>query len=154
MEWGTFDVSELKKLQEKINKLASSDIQKFMEECAKDLAARLLRYVKMRTPVGKYPKGSGKVGGTLRRGWYASGQSPTTSSAVTADGVQVSYSGGVYIVEIVNPTEYASYVEYGHRTTSGGWVPGRFMLKISEDELKDVIPQILEDKIMKFLGNL
>lgn len=143
MEWGTFDISAIKGLQAKINKIASSDVQKFMIECAKDLAARLLRYAKMRTPVGRYPKGSGKVGGTLRRGW-----------SQVNNGVEVAYSGGVYIVEIINPVEYASYVEIGHRTKSGGWVPGRFMLKISEDELKSVIPQILEDKILKFLGDL
>ena len=143
MEWGTFDISAIKGLQAKINKIASSDVQKFMIECAKDLAARLLRYAKMRTPVGRYPKGSGKVGGTLRRGW------PQVNN-----GVEVAYSGGVYTVEIINPVEYASYVEYGHRTRSGGWVPGRFMLKISEDELKGVIPQILEDKIMKYLSDL
>jgi len=141
MSWGTFDISGIKGLQAKINKIASSDIQKFMIACSKDLAARLLRYAKERTPVGKYPKGSGKVGGTLRRGWSA-----------VSDGVEVAYSGGVYTVEIINPVEYASYVEYGHRTRSGGWVPGRFMLKISEDELKGVIPQILEDKILEFLN--
>ena len=43
MEWGTFDISAIKGLQAKINKIASSDAQKFMIECAKDLAARLLR---------------------------------------------------------------------------------------------------------------
>jgi len=141
MEWGTFDISAIKGLQAKINKIANSDTQAFMKECANDLAARLLRYAKMRTPVGRYPKGSGKVGGTLRRGW-----------SQVNNGVEVAYSGGVYIVEIINPVEYASYVEIGHRTTSGGWVPGRFMLKISEDELKGAIPQILEDKIMKYLN--
>lgn len=143
MEWGTFDISAIKGLQAKINKIASSDVQKFMIECAKDLAARLLRYVKMRTPVGRYPKKSGKKGGTLQKGWKT-----------VNNGVEVAYSGGVYTVEIINPVEYASYVEIGHRTKSGGWVPGRFMLKISEDELKNVIPQILEDKILKFLGDL
>lgn len=143
MEWGTFDISAIKGLQAKINKIANSDTQAFMKECANDLAARLLRYAKMRTPVGRYPKGSGKVGGTLRRGW-----------SQVNNGVEVAYSGGVYTVDIINPVEYASYVENGHRTKSGGWVPGRFMLKISEDELKSVIPQILEDKILKFLGDL
>ena len=137
---GRFNISELKGLQAKINKIARSDVQRFMVECAKDLAARLLRYAKMRTPVGRYPKGSGKVGGTLRRGW-----------SQVNNGVEVAYSEGVYTVEIINPVEYASYVEYGHRTRSGGWVPGRFMLKISEDELKGTIPQILEDKILKYL---
>ena len=35
------------------------------------LAARLLALVIPRTPVGQYPRSSGKKGGTLRRGWTA-----------------------------------------------------------------------------------
>lgn len=132
MSWGTFDISGIKGLQAKINKIASSDIQKFMIACSKDLAARLLRYATMRTPVDT---------GNLWRNW-----------SQVNNGVEVAYSGGVYTVDIINPVEYASYVEYGHRTRSGGWVPGRFMLKISEDELKGVMPQILEDKILEFLN--
>ena len=31
-------------------------------------------------------------------------------------------------VEIYNNTEYANYVEYGHRTRNGGYVKGRKML--------------------------
>lgn len=68
---GSADFSELKKLQENLNKMVGSEDarSKFCEDCAKELAARLLRSVIKRTPVGVYPASSGKVGGTLRRGW-------------------------------------------------------------------------------------
>ena len=59
------------------------------------------------------------------------------------------------MIEIVNPVEYASYVEFGHRTANHeGWVRGRFMLTISEGEIQDIAPQVLEAKIKKFLGGV
>jgi len=60
-----------------------------------------------------------------------------------------------YTIEVINPTEYASYVEFGHRTPNHkGWVEGRFMLTISEQELEADAPRILENKLMKFLGGV
>ena len=54
-----------------------------------------------------------------------------------------------------NPIEYASYVEYGHRTANHqGWVPGQFMMTISEQEIQQSAPGILENKIKKFLGGV
>lgn len=48
----------------------------------------------------------------------------------------------------MNPVEYASYVEYGHRTANHkGWVKGRFMMTISEQELEKIAPKVLENKI-------
>ena len=66
---GTFRASDLKKLQARLNQIKTGETQAFVEECARELAARLLAKVIKRTPVGEYPKGSGKKGGTLRRGW-------------------------------------------------------------------------------------
>ncbi len=141
---GSFDCSALKDFQEKLEKL--DDPEEFMESCAKELAARLLRLVIKRTPVGQYPKSSGKKGGTLRRGWTAGADA--TSYAESLD---IKHQGGSYVVEIINPVEYASYVEYGHRTRNhSGWVPGRFMMTLSENELQEATPQILEQKIMKY----
>ena len=64
--------------------------------------------LKKRTPVGQYPSGSGKVGGTLRRGWTIG---------------EVKHEGNDCIIEVINPLEYASYVEYGHRQEPGRYVP-------------------------------
>ena len=130
-----------------------------MEACAKELAARLLAKVIKRTPVGDYPKGSGRKGGTLKRGWTTqkSGSGAeglkVRSARKFVDTLKVHKFGGVFVIEIENPIEYASYVEYGHRTaTHKGWVPGRFMLTISEQEIQAIAPKVLEKKIMKFLG--
>ena len=148
-KYGKANYKELKELQEKIDKLENEHRHKFIESCAKELAARLLAKVIKRTPVGQYPSGSGKVGGTLRRGWTGDNKQSAKSYV---DSLRVNYFGGVYVIEIVNPVEYASYVEFGHRTRNHkGWVQGRFMLTISEQEIERDAPKILERKIEKQL---
>ena len=130
MGMGSVDMRELVKFQENLNRLAGSEDTRnsFCESCAKELAARLLTKVIKRTPVGKYPASSGKVGGTLRRGWTAG-------------------------IKIMNPTEYASFVEFGHRTVNhNGWVKGQFMMTISENEIKRMAPGLLEKRLEEFLG--
>lgn len=140
----------MKKLQKNLNKLQGQDLDAFMEACAKELAARLLAKVIKRTPVGDYPKSSGKKGGTLRRGWTAGKRE---SAKGYADSLTINHFGNTYVIEIVNPVEYASYVEYGHRTANHkGWVQGRFMLTISEQEIQNIAPKVLENKIKKFMG--
>lgn len=143
---GRFDIRGLKELQEELNKLQDPD--KFVEACAKELAARLLRMVVKGTPVGQYTKSSGKKGGTLRRGWTGSKRSSAQSYA---DSLTTIHSGDTYVIEIVNPVEYASYVEYGHRTINNGWFPGRLMMTTSEQELERIAPKVLERKIKKYL---
>lgn len=145
---GNFNIDGLKKFRDELNKLQDSD--KFVEACAKELAARLLRMVVKRTPVGEYPKSSGKKGGTLRRGWTGEKRS---SAQNYADSLTVHHFGDTYVIEIVNPVEYASYVEYGHRTANHkGWVKGKFMMTISKQELEKIAPKVLENKIKKYLG--
>lgn len=129
--------------------LGANQVDMFIESCAKELAARLLAKVIKRTPVGEYPSGSGKTGGTLRRGW--TGEKNQAASAY-AGNLKVNHYGGVYVIEIVNPVEYASYVEFGHRTRNHeGWVEGRFMLTISEQEIQADAPRVLENKLKKKL---
>lgn len=53
----------------------------------------------------------------------------------------------------MNPTEYASFVEFGHRTANhNGWVKGQFMMTISENEIKRMAPGLLEKRLEEFLG--
>ncbi len=148
---GSVDVKALKDFRKKLeSSLGKQQIDAFIESCAKELAARLLAKVIKRTPVGQYPKGSGKVGGTLRRGW-TNGKGRGANEY--ANSLKVHHFGNVYVIEIINPVEYAPYVEYGHRTRGGnGWVEGRFMLTISAEEIQRDAPRILENKLKKKLG--
>lgn len=124
----------------------------FMEECCKELAARLLAKVIKRTPVGQYPEGSGKTGGTLRKGWTGGSKG---SGAAYAQSLKMNHYGNTYVIEIVNPVEYAQYVEFGHRTRGGnGWVEGKFMMTISEQEIQGIAPKVLEAKLKRKLGDI
>lgn len=147
---GKVDIKGLEDFRKKLEQnFSGKQIDLFIESCAKELAARLLAKVIKRTPVGQYPSSSGKKGGTLRRGW-TNGKSQGATGY--ANSLKVNHSGGVYTIEIINPVEYASYVEFGHRTRGGdGWVEGRFMLTISEQEIERDAPKILENKLKKKL---
>lgn len=128
---GRVDLRQLKAFERKLAKLATADYEKFCEDCAKELAARLLGKVIRRTPVAKVD------GGTLRRGWTIG---------------QVKKNGSVYEIEVINPVEYAQYVEFGHRTSNHqGWVNGRFMMTISADQVEQQAPAILERKLYTLL---
>ena len=116
----------------------------FLEECCKQLATRLLALVIPATPTGIYSEGSGKTGGTLKRGWNA-----------VKKGLQVQKVGPDYIVDVTNEVEYASYVEYGHRTRGGkGYVKGKFFLTVSEEKLKTVAPKLLDRELQKELRKI
>lgn len=156
---GKVDFSELQKFVDKVETVLDEDqVQLFMEACAKELAARLLTKVIKRTPVGEYPD---RVGGTLRRGWTAEKQQSVTSYV---NDLKVTQNGENFTIEIVNPVEYASYVEFGHRQEPGrfvpaigkrlkkSWVEGKFMLTISSQEVQEAAPGVLEKKLERKLG--
>lgn len=149
MASGSFRFDGINRLYEQLED-ADKVVEEFINACAKELAARLLSKVIKRTPVGQYPSGSGKTGGTLRRGWTAG-----KGAASYAQSLQVHHYGGYYVIEITNPVEYASYVEFGHRTANhSGWVEGKFMLTISEQEVQAAAPGILERRLQQKLGEL
>lgn len=152
-KWGSTDFEELKKLRENLRMFDKFDRQALCEKLSKEIAARLLRMVVKRTPVGVKPQDldeksakywSGYKGGNLRRNW-----------GITT----IAKSGKNYVICVRNISEYASYVEYGHRQKIGryvpalgkrltkGWVKGRFMLTVSEKEIKSILPSLLEKRI-------
>ena len=157
MKWGRCEYRQLIKLRDNLAKLQSADLDKFCRDTSKELAARLLSLVIPATPVGKYPKASGKKGGTLRRGWTARTEQEAASrggdsnAQAYAQAMPISKQGTTYVVEVINPVHYASYVEFGHRTPGGGWVEGKYFLTISEQQLRGQAPAIIEDKLKKLL---
>lgn len=156
-----FDHKEFDELKERLEQLANGkETEKFYEDCAKELAARLLALVIPDTPVGVYPQESGISGGSLRRGWT---DNKDVDPDVYVQGVKVEKSGKTYTITIVNNVEYAPYVEYGHRQTPGryvpaigkrlkeSFVPGKHMLQKSEQKLQSIAPSVLKKKTDKFL---
>lgn len=156
-----FDKKELEKLQKQLEELEKGKARdKFFEDCAKEMAARLLALVIPKTPVGVYPNDSSRKGGALRRGWTGGKK---TNAEAFAKSLTVKKSGNTYTITVADDVPYASYVEYGHRQKPGryvpaigkrlkeGFVPGKRMLEISEQELEALAPKILQDKLEKFL---
>lgn len=158
MNWGNCDYKQLQRLRDSLATLQSMDMDRFCTEVSKELAARLLALVIPRTPVGQYPKSSGKKGGTLRRGWTSKTQADAASrggsndAKAYAEALPVRKSGNAYTIEVINPVEYASYVEFGHRTLGGdGWVPGQYFLTLSERDLERLAPGVIERKLEALL---
>lgn len=66
-------------------------------------------------------------------------------------------NGNSYEVEVENNTEYAEYVEYGHRQVINGvtlgWTKGQFMLTISinliEEEIENIVNRSLSNSIRR-----
>ena len=150
----------IKQMEAQVKNLEKLNVEQFCEAMSRELAARLLAKVIKRTPVGQYPKSSGKKGGTMRRGWTSN-----TEAEARADGkidvdayvesLSIEHSGDVYVITITNPVHYTLYREFGHRTRGGkGWVKGSFMLTISEKELQEQAPQLVEEKIQTFLAGV
>lgn len=178
--WGKADFAELKALEQRIAKLEQVDFDQMCQELANELAKRLLAKVKKRTPVGVKPDLSHMKGPDTIEVTGASGESRSfLSGAGYAREYWSGYTGGTlrdawtilpiekqgnnYVVTIVNNTEYASYVEYGHRQRPGryvpvlgkslkaSWVKGRYMLTISIQELENQLPGILKQKLYSVL---
>lgn len=119
--------------------------ENFIIDVMNRLGNIMLREVKMKTPVGQYDgsvffvsdgkllvfegPGTTRQGGELRRNWVLDG---------------VESTGDGFIVTISNNTEYASWVENGHRTADhSGWVEGQFFLKITMEQIMDQLPKIV-----------
>ena len=153
--------SEFEALKKKLEKVSQADTQRFMIKTTSEIAARVLRDVRKRTPTGHKPKVSNQIlqmywegyqGGTLKRAWTVHPMSRSTSP-----------QGTVYRYKVINPTRYASYVEYGHRQRPGryvpqlgkrlkvSWVKGKFMLTKSQKSVQDKVPQIVDKRLDEFL---
>lgn len=105
-KWGKFDYKSFKKMAKKFED-AEKISDEVMTSILYEVGNRVLRKTKKRTPVGEYKD---HAGGTLRRNWFIS---------------DVKKKGNNLEIEIYNPTEYAPFVEYGHRKRNNSWVEGK-----------------------------
>ena len=115
------DMSRLEDFEKSLGEFKDT-LGNVMEEAIKEIALRELRSVKKLTPVGDT--------GTLRRSWYVG---------------DIKRKGLEEEVTIYNNTNYGNYVEFGHRTRDHKkWVPGKFMLTISEKQIEKEIEKIVD----------
>lgn len=133
--WGNCDYTQMEQLMKRMEKFERVDKEELCRDLAVEIAARLLRMAKRRTPVDT---------GTLRESWTIENKHLVAIKR-----------GNAYEVTITNSMEYASYVEFGHRTSNHmGFVPGVYMLTVSEQELKKTAPRIIERKLMQRLSEV
>lgn len=159
--WGKADFKELKALDERLVRLSEVDFDTFCRKLAKNIAVRLLSRVKKKTLPGKVPKGldediqakywSGYTGGTLRDAWTI---------------LPIEKIGNEYVITVINPTKYASYVEYGHRQMqkrfvpalgkrlTATWVKGQFIMTIAAQEVENMLPGLVEQKLYSLLKDV
>lgn len=170
-----FDFRELVHFRDQLTRLRDTQMDQFCRECARELAGQLLTKTVNRTPIGEYDTNGwvsfttsrgdkvsfkaqsivGKNGGTLRRGWTSKTHAEAEKGSGTgadpeeyAKSLPVNKVGQTYKVIVGNVCRYSGYVEFGHRTANHkGWVPGQFMLTISERELKSEAPKHIEQKL-------
>lgn len=142
MAMGRMDIPGLKKLCGNLARnVSGQQLDEFFTSCSKTIAEKLLKNVVNRTPIGQYD-GTPGVGGTLADSWFVGGvEKDGTTYTITVKNNALSDNG----------VPYAVYVEFGHRTRSGGWVEGRKMLTITEAEIKEAAPNFLDRKVNEFL---
>lgn len=156
--FGELDLKQFKKWANQIQAMSQAQVDSVYQDASNRVARQLLAEVKKRTPVGVPPADidaetfaaywSGYTGGTLRRTWRAAAPYK---------------AGNAWTVEITNNTEYASYVEYGHRQHRGqyvpalgkslkvGWVPGRHMLTLSIQAVQPRADKVLSRALRRYL---
>lgn len=126
---GGCDFRELQEFAKKLEKIGKQEnIDKLYKECAFKLAQMLLRRLKLNSPVKS---------GELRRNWQIT---------------NIVKNGGTYCITALNPTPYASYVNYGHRTRlKKGWVEGQFFLELSVAEVERAMPAFLNRRLDEYV---
>lgn len=114
----------------------------FMKQFLTELGIEWLNKTIFRTPVDT---------GNLREKWEL---------------LDVYKQGNDYIITLYNPTEHASFVEYGHSQQPGRYVPaigkrlvrdfvpGKFMVKISQEEVEREMQKRFDAKWAQWLNKM
>ena len=116
-----FEINGLDNFMKNINNI-QSNFHGDLQKLVEKHGGKLLRNTKMKTPVDT---------GQLRRSWELE-------------------KGDLY-VKLMNRTEYAQFIEYGHRTRGGkSYVEGVYMLKTSFEKTEKDFTNDLEKLFKKY----
>ena len=139
MSLGTVDDAEFQAWANRVRgKIDSNFVKKEISKSTKRIGIQAIKQLKANTPVES---------GDLRRAW-------------TAEGLAV--DGGGWVVKVINNTDYASYVERGHRQTPGrfvpaigkrlkaSWVPGQFFMRDSMNIISAQLPELITPGLWAF----
>ena len=144
MSGSYFDYTQFKEYVNKLG-IATSDFRLWLKQFLLQEAQRVVKNGKPRTPVDT---------GYLRNSWYIGSQKIiqdiSNGKAVIntnkSDIASIKVIGNVLQVEIGLSADYASYIEYGHRSYQG-----KYMLKISIDEVQRALPARFDKQFRSWL---
>lgn len=148
--------NDLKEMEKKLSK-ADRQLTDMANNAIKEIATKALRTAIDYTPVADSTPY--KRGGTLRRGWTAQTHNDALGGveikpAEYIKTVPIVINGPTRTIDIINPVEYALFVEYGHRAGESGWVEGRFMLQKAITQTEPQVEGIVSKHIGKILKDL
>lgn len=128
MSLGTVDDAEFQAWASRVKgRIDSGQLKKEIGQSTKRIGVQAIRTLKINTPVDT---------GALRKAWAVEGPS---------------VSGGGWVIRVSNPTEYASYVESGHRTRDQkNWVPGQFFMRNSLNAIDSQLPDLITPGLWAF----
>ena len=128
MSLGTVDDAEFQAWASRVKgRIDGGQLKEEIGQSTKRIGVQAIRTLKSNTPVDT---------GTLRKAWTVEGPS---------------VSGGGWVIRVSNPTEYASYVESGHRTRDQkNWVPGQFFMKNSLNAINSQLPDLITPGLWAF----
>lgn len=130
-QWGEFDFSDFVALRDRLERLKNIDFDAFCMQVTQEITQTFQKKVVARTPGGKT--------GALKNNWVT----------------DIKKEGSVYTIEVINPLEYAEYVEFGHRKRNNkGWVKGKFMLTITERDIQRNLDAFIKEKLEAFLNEV
>lgn len=129
-QWGEFDFSDFVALRDRLERLKNIDFDAFCMQVTQEIAQTFQKKVVERTP---------RKIGTLKDNWVT----------------DIKKEGSVYIIEVINPLEYAEFVEFGHRKRNNkGWVKGKFMLTITERDIQRNLDAFIKEKLEALLNEV
>lgn len=157
-----FDFGGMRELQQQTRRM-EEDFDRFIRRFLLRQALDALARTKANTPVdtgllrAAWTVGDGVS--AARGQWSASAKKMQYTEDVassTADTLQsVRRVGDALIITIINPVEYASFVEYGHMTRNRKrWIEGRFMCTLAIDDVAKLIPQRFEAEFTTWVRGL
>ncbi|MDQ0412722.1 HK97 gp10 family phage protein [Mesobacillus stamsii] len=127
-----YEFSEMKVMKDKLVDLLKES-HKIHMRIANRIGLMAVRKVKKMTPVDT---------GDLRNNWKH----------------YVFKRGDTFFIVVYNQVEYASFVEKGHRIVVAGqtvgWVEGKFMLKLTMDEMERIAPRMWQREVEKEMRGL
>ena len=136
--WGQVDFSELVALRDKFQNLQNI-IDDFCIQVTQEISQDFVKAVIAKTPGGQT--------GALKNNWVSN----------------IIKEGNIYKIEVINPLEYAEFVEFGHRQQPGryvkaigkrlkkSWVEGKLMLTVTERDLQRNLDKIIREKVNAFI---